>query len=339
MGLLGIDVSAYQDDVDWATVASQGVFYGVAKATEGATTNDIKFARNWAAMRSLGIVRGAYHFFRPGRDATVQANNYLQTVQTIETFDLPPVLDLEITDNLDASTVINRALQWLSIVETKTGRRPILYTFPSFWDDKLGNPAQFANYPLWVANFGTQSPYVPAPWRTWTLHQYSESGTLRGIDGNVDLNQLNGDLDTLQTLLKSRIPLRQGCQGNVVQEMQNLLEAQGFDVGTPDGDFGPKTKAQVIAFQRSKNLAADGIVGAATWAALQAGKPPVKPPTTTPPTTTPPVTTPTAPAPIDLINVAKSYKGAAHQDAALKWLQTQIPKATLDEFAKRWRQP
>lgn len=334
MALTGIDVSAYQEDVNWATVAGQGIYYAFAKATEGASDDDVKFARNWAGMRSVGIVRGAYHFFRPARDPIAQANNYLQAVGKIEAFDLPPVLDLEITDNQSAATVISQAQRWLTEVESKTGRKPILYTFPVFWEDKLGSPSQFAQYPLWVANFGTTSPYVPRPWSSWTFHQYSESGTLSGIDGNVDLNQFNGDLDGLQRLLKGRIPLRQGFQGKVVQDMQNLLKAQGFNVGAADGIFGPNTRAQVVAFQRARNLTADGIVGAATWAALERTVTPT--PTPTPaPTPTP---TPT-PQPIDLINVAKSYRGAAHQDSSLRWLQSQIPQATLDEFARRWRQP
>lgn len=323
MPLLGIDVSAYQEDVNWATVASQGVFYAFAKATEGATSVDEKFARNWAGMRSVGIVRGAYHFFRPGKEPAVQADNFLRAVQKLEDFDLPAVLDLEITDQLSASVIIDRALQWLQIIETKTGRKPILYTYPSFWEDKLGNTTKFSSYPLWIANFGQPgSPYVPRAWQRWAFHQYSESGTLRGIVGNVDLNQFNGNLDGLQQLLKGRIPLRQGCEGNVVKEMQTLLESQGFDVGTPDGNFGPKTKAQVAAFQKARNLLADGIVGAATWTALQGSKPVVS----------------TTPSPIDLINVCKSYRGAAHQDAALKWLQSQVSKSVLDQFAKQWRQ-
>lgn len=339
MALLGIDVSAYQENVDWATVANQGVFYCFAKATEGATSVDDKFARNWAGMRSVGIVRGAYHFFRPGRDPVAQADNYLRAVGRIEPFDLPPVLDLEITDGLSVSAIVDRALAWMSTIEGKTGRKPILYTFPSFWEEKLGNPSQFAQYPLWIANFGTRTPYVPKTWRSWTFHQYSETGTIRGIVGNVDLNQSNGDFDELQALLTGRVPLRQGAKGDVVAQMQNLLEAQGFDVGTVDGDFGPKTRTQVIAFQRARNLAADGIVGAATWAALERNKPtPIPTPTPTPaPVPTPvPSVTPT-PQPIDLINVCKSYRSVAHQDASLRWLQSQIPKATLDEFAKRWR--
>ncbi|NJK52148.1 MAG: hypothetical protein HC936_03745 [Leptolyngbyaceae cyanobacterium SU_3_3] len=63
MVLEGIDVSVYQGNIDWATVASQGIYYGFAKATEGASTTDPAFAKNWAGMKSVGLVRGAYHFF------------------------------------------------------------------------------------------------------------------------------------------------------------------------------------------------------------------------------------------------------------------------------------
>lgn len=339
MVLSGIDVSVYQENVDWAAVAGQGIVYGFAKATEGATSSDEKFARNWREMRSQGIVRGAYHFFRPGRDPVVQADNFLRVVGAIEPFDLPPVLDLEIMDGLDARTVIDRALKWLEVMETRTGRKPLLYTFPNYWEEKLGNPTKFSAYPLWIANFGTRTPYVPSTWRSWVFHQYSESGRLRGIVGNVDLNQFNGDLDDLQKLLKGKIPLRQGYEGDVVQEMQQLLKGKGFDVGTPDGDFGPKTKAAVINFQKSRNLLADGIVGAATWAALEGRGTPAPSPTPAPVPV--PVPTPTpAPAaqPITLINVCKAYRSLGHQDQALNWLQSQIPQSTLEEFAKRWRQ-
>ncbi len=340
MVLTGIDVSVYQDNVDWATVAGQGIVYGFAKATEGATSSDTLFARNWKEMRSQGIVRGAYHFFRPGRDPVQQVDNFLKVVGAIEPSDLAPVLDLEIMDGLDAKTVIDRAIKWLEVMETRTGRKPILYTFPNYWEEKLGNPANFAGYPLWIANFGTKTPYVPSAWKGWVFHQYSESGVLQGISGNVDLNQFNGDLDALQKLLKGRIPLRQSYGGNVVQEMQQLLKSKGFEIGTPDGAFGPKTKAAVIAFQKSKGLQADGIVGPATWLALE-GKPTTTPTPIPTPTPTPtPIPTPTPAAqPLTLVNVAKVYDGAKfpHQDAALTWLQSQIPQSTMDEFTKRWR--
>jgi hypothetical protein len=60
-----------------------------------------------------------------------------------------------------------------------------------------------------------------------------------------------------------RPTLRLGDKGPAVQELQNLLGI------TADGDFGPGTKAAVLAFQKGKGLGADGIVGRGTWAALE----------------------------------------------------------------------
>ncbi len=64
--------------------------------------------------------------------------------------------------------------------------------------------------------------------------------------------------------------LKQGSAGPDVQDLQQKLKNLGFDPNGVDGNFGPGTKAAVIAFQQSKGLQADGIVGPATMAALQA---------------------------------------------------------------------
>ncbi len=62
--------------------------------------------------------------------------------------------------------------------------------------------------------------------------------------------------------------LKQGSSGPDVQDLQQKLKALGFDPNGTDGNFGPGTKAAVIAFQRSKGLQADGVVGPGTQAAL-----------------------------------------------------------------------
>src|SRR5438270_132438 len=63
--------------------------------------------------------------------------------------------------------------------------------------------------------------------------------------------------------------LKQGSSGPDVQNLQQKLKDLGFDPNGVDGNFGPGTKAAVIAFQRSKGLQADGIAGPATMTALQ----------------------------------------------------------------------
>lgn len=62
--------------------------------------------------------------------------------------------------------------------------------------------------------------------------------------------------------------LREGARGAAVTALQNKLKAAGFNPGSVDGVFGPKTEAAVEAFQRAKGLATDGVVGPKTWGAL-----------------------------------------------------------------------
>ncbi len=62
--------------------------------------------------------------------------------------------------------------------------------------------------------------------------------------------------------------LREGSAGDLVTQLQNRLVSLGFDAGTADGRFGPRTSAAVSAFQPSKGLQVDGIAGPQTLAAL-----------------------------------------------------------------------
>jgi len=67
--------------------------------------------------------------------------------------------------------------------------------------------------------------------------------------------------------------LRTGDRGMFVKELQGILHDEGFFSGKIDGKFGPRTEAQVRAFQAHNGLHADGIVGSDTWTALMNPKP------------------------------------------------------------------
>jgi peptidoglycan hydrolase-like protein with peptidoglycan-binding domain len=72
--------------------------------------------------------------------------------------------------------------------------------------------------------------------------------------------------------------VREGSRGPAVRELQTLLKSKGFSPGAADGVFGPKTKAAVLAFQRSQGIAADGIVGPQTWGRLKGASGPAPTP-------------------------------------------------------------
>jgi lysozyme len=198
----GIDVSHAQQTVDWNAVRQAGKVFVFIKATDGITYTDPLFAANWSGAKAAGLLRGAYHFYETNDDPTAQAENFLNVVK-LEPGDLPPVVDIERTKGGESAGQIVKDLQtWLGVVEQATGRVPVIYTGPGYWDS-LGTSA-FGRYPLWVAEYGVQSPKLPAGWARWTFWQSSESGTAAGVAGPVDLDVFNGTLAELEALTGAR---------------------------------------------------------------------------------------------------------------------------------------
>ena len=87
----------------------------------------------------------------------------------------------------------------------------------------------------------------------------------------------------LEEEVAGRPVLRNGSSGSDVVYLQTRLAALGLSPGSPDGRFGARTEAAVKAFQRSRSLNADGMVGAQTWSAIQSGTPLATPTAGTPP--------------------------------------------------------
>jgi lysozyme len=195
----GVDVSHYQGTINWANVHAAGIGFAFMKATENVDFVDPTYATNWAAAGQNGVVRGAYHFFRPAVDAVAQADYFLQHAGAPAAGDLPLTLDLEVTDGLGGAAVAQAALAFLARVEEQTGRTPIVYTSPSFFTSTLGSPSGFERYVLWIANWGVTCPNVPAPaWNDWVFWQDADNGTVNGIPGAVDTDVFNGSLSDLQ---------------------------------------------------------------------------------------------------------------------------------------------
>lgn len=198
--LQGIDVSHFQGNVNWQSVKSAGQAFAFAKATQGTTYTDPMFSANWGSMGNAGVLRGAYHFFQASEDAAAQADYFLKVV-SLASGDLPPVIDVEITDGVSQEALQSGVLTWLQTVQEKTGITPIIYTGPSFWNEYFS--ASFGSYPLWIAQYGVSSPTLPRGWSGWHFWQHSESGSVEGVSGSVDLNFFNGSLQQLLAFVNS----------------------------------------------------------------------------------------------------------------------------------------
>ena len=196
-GDIGIDVSFYQGTIDWSQVKGAGIKFAFIKASEGNFT-DTKFVTNWVSSKSVGIPRGAYHYFRIGIDPIVQAK--LLTASTIDA-ELPLVVDVEtqVTTTSQAD-FCSKLLVCLNEIESISGKKPMIYTGKYLWPELTGTPAWSNTYPLWIAQYPygnvaptpdqirTMTPSLPANWTVYSYWQYTSSGKVAGIAGSVDLD-------------------------------------------------------------------------------------------------------------------------------------------------------
>ena len=200
-GMHGIDVSRYQGKIDWTEVANMEekglkLSFAFIKATEGADRKDPMFDRNWKECRKAGVLRGAYHYFKPLTPSTLQANHFLKTVD-LQSGDMPPVLDIEEHGGLAPAQLQKGLLNWLSMVEKATGVTPILYTNSHFYERFLGDT--FSRYPVWVAHY--YEPIQPRIGRKWSFWQHNDRGHVNGIVNFTDFNIFNGDSADMAELL------------------------------------------------------------------------------------------------------------------------------------------
>lgn len=192
----GIDVSHYQGVIDWKKVKESGFEFAFLKATEGGDWVDDTFASNRKAARAAGVAVGYYHFFRPETSVDLQVANFVRTVGQLESDSLKPVLDIEdprIWKKYSVKQRVAMVLDWCQKVRNALGVNPMLYGSPSFFNEILENAPELAAYDLWIANYNVTEPIVPKPWSKWIFWQYSEKGSVPGINGDVDLNWFSGN--------------------------------------------------------------------------------------------------------------------------------------------------
>ena len=216
----GIDVSHWQNDkstpqkMNFKKAVNNGAKFVFIKVSErGAIDRDFEY--NWAAAKQAGLLRGGYHFLRWDLSGLVQARIFSELLRD-DPGELPPVADYE-APRLGSRYPSNSLLeQFLVEVETKTDRKPMIYTSPGYWGIHGRNKftrqfdQKWAYYPLWVAHYmksyqeGVSKPYELQPWavmgKQWTFWQYTSNGdglAFGAESKSIDLNWFNGTLKEL----------------------------------------------------------------------------------------------------------------------------------------------
>jgi GH25 family lysozyme M1 (1,4-beta-N-acetylmuramidase) len=253
--LEGIDVSHWQNTIDWTKVAAAGKKFAIIKATESTDYVDPMYATNHAAAKAAGLWTGAYHFARPNAtvgDAIAEADHFVSVIN-LGAGDLIPALDLEDNGGMSIAALQTWVTRWLDEVTAKVGVRPMIYTSPSFWKNKMGDTRKLADAgytTLWIAHWGVSAPTVPAEnWggHGWTFWQYTSDGSVSGITGRVDLDRFNGLDLTPQAYSVFKLsatipsPIKQGTSAaaSVAIKRINFTADVALEVsGLPDGTTG-----------------------------------------------------------------------------------------------------
>lgn len=184
-----IDISHWQGFPDFEAVAASGVVACIMKATEGTGYVDPNRAHNYINATAAGISCCTYHWLKPG-NATGQMQFYLETVDPV------PGERMVIDYEEDGCTLDDLREAVAVLLADRRGLRVTVYS-GHLLKEQLGDDCDeylSENTDLWLAQYTTGEPSWPdGTYPEWTLHQYSESGSVDGIDGcAVDLNCFNG---------------------------------------------------------------------------------------------------------------------------------------------------
>ncbi|MDR7038428.1 MULTISPECIES: glycoside hydrolase family 25 protein [Methylobacterium] len=191
----GIDISRWQGPVDWASVRGAGTQFAFIKATEGGDHVDERFRENWDGAARAGVPRGAYHFVYWCRSAQDQMEWFKRNVPN-DPSALPPVLDVEWNGHsqtcprrLPKAQALGMIRFMLAEMERYTGKRPIIYTDITFHKDVLED--ELPDYPHWVRSTAAE-PEQRFANRKWMLWQFTSTGRVPGVRGDVDRNAFYG---------------------------------------------------------------------------------------------------------------------------------------------------
>jgi lysozyme len=191
---LGVDVSAYQKDIDWKKVAAAGVQFAMIKVgyrgyTEGSIQADEYFDKNMQGALDAGLKVGVYFFSQAISiaEAKEEADYVLEKIKSYTVtcpvvFDWENIEDQARSDGVDSILLTACAKAFCEKIE-QAGYKPGVYFNQQYGYQEFNLPSLTA-YDFWLAEYAVPPTFV----YDFQLWQYTNEGSVDGIDGNVDVN-------------------------------------------------------------------------------------------------------------------------------------------------------
>ncbi len=196
--ILGIDISHHQGQINYTEAVdmvdkADSVQFVYIKVTEGVDFIDPNYEMNAEGFAGENLNYGFYHFYQPGQSAKKQAQFFCDEIWEYN-FKLIPVLDVELNEPLNKKQLVDSITIFLDEVDKQLKVRPMVYTYWYFYRDFL-KTTTLKNELYWIASYSGNNDFMKMD--NVVIWQFSERGTVSGIQERVDLNVAKKSFNTL----------------------------------------------------------------------------------------------------------------------------------------------
>lgn len=240
----GVDVSRWQGEIDWEQVKASGIDFVIVKAggSDAGFYTDKYFEKNYAGAKAAGLMVGAYYFVGKycisALDGSADAQRFLKICEG-KTFDLPLFIDIETTHFDRKRGATDAVIAFCDVIEKGGYMSGVYASKVSGFVDRLED-SRLTNIIHWVAQYNDKCTYKG----NYLIWQKTSKGRVPGINGNVDLDEINYK-NVTKAIVKAVL---NGEYGNR-EVRRRKLTADGYDYASVQ-----KAVNKAIAEKKKENL-------------------------------------------------------------------------------------
>jgi len=227
----GIDVSNWQGYINYEEVKNDGISVVYIKSSQGTNITDPYFRTNYTNAKANNLHIGFYHYVMARtEEEAIREAEYFSSVISGTAPDCKLAMDFENFGNLNVEEINRLSTIFLNRVQELTGKEMIIYS-DAYNARNVFSRELAASYPLWIAEYGVETPASDVNWPSWTGFQYTNSGRLNGIRAFVDRNKFT---DNIFLSAPSTI----NTSGNTTNQIETYTVRRGNTLSEIANEFG-----------------------------------------------------------------------------------------------------
>lgn len=198
----GVDVSHHNSFINWNQLREENITFVYLKSAEGDSHKDRDYLKNYRLAKKAGLKVGTYHFYTFGMDGEQQAEHFIRS-SNVHSQDLVPAIDVEhssINQSSRDKKFLKRTILELKRLEQTLfehyGMHPILYTNKECYKKYI--KGRFPKNPIWICDLHSEPG---DDYENWIIWQFSHTGQVDGVIGDIDLNYYRYSFSEFQKLL------------------------------------------------------------------------------------------------------------------------------------------